>query len=290
MALVTVITATYNRAHTLPFLYESLRKQNKHLKWLVVDDGSTDGTEQVINGFEKDELLDICYIKKENGGKHTALNVGVREIDTPLTVIVDSDDTLLPNALDSIERIYDKYKNNKKIGFYTFLKCYSNGKPVVSLERDEFVENYIDYRIKHERPGDMAEVFLSDILKKYKFPEFPGEHFISEDIVWIEIGKHFDSVYINKSIYECEYLEGGLTANDKSMKFASPLGSMMRGKQLMSVECGMKINIKGAIIYNCYQLQTDGKIPEALLLTARERVLVILTKPIGRFFFNKWKK
>ena len=134
----------------------------------------------------------------------------------------------------------------------------------------------------------MAEVFMTQILRQYPFPEFAGEKFISEDVAWIEIGKSFDTVYINKPIYICEYLDGGLTANDKPMKFASPLGSMLRGKQLMFRQCGLMANIKGAIIYNCYAHvnQTNDKIS---LDSYFEKILVMLTKPFGRLFLIKWK-
>lgn len=287
--IITIITPTYNRAHKLPILYSSLIKQKGHFVWLIVDDGSTDNTEIVVADFDNCNNFEIQYIKKNNGGKHTAVNFGVKRINTPLTMIVDSDDRLLPYAIECIEGVHNKYKKYKNIGMYTFLKCYSSGKNVVSLENDEFIENYIKYRILQDRPGDMAEVFITDVMKGFPFPEFKGERFLSEDVAWIEIGKYFDSVYINQSIYECEYLEDGLTANDKIMKFSSPFGSMMRGKQLMSKECGIKANLKGAIIYNCYKFCIHNRIPEVLILSFREKVLVALTKLISRWYYEKWR-
>lgn len=290
MAIVTIITPTYNRADKLPHLYESLKKQtNQNFEWLVIDDGSTDNTAQVVDGFSKDSNFEISYFAKNNGGKHTALNIGIKEIKTELTIIVDSDDSLLPDAVEEITQIHNRYKENSNIATYTFLRCYSNGKPIISLETEELVANYISYRIKGNRPGDMAEVFKTDVLKANPFPEFLGERFLSEDVVWIEIGKKYDSVFINKPIYECEYLEGGLTANDKLVKFASPLGSMLRGKQLMSKECGLKQNIKGAIIFNCYNSQNctgEGVRCERF----REHLLVAITKPLGLLYRRKWSK
>ena len=98
-------------------------------------------------------------------------------------------------------------------------------------------------------------------------------------------------VFINKAIYQCEYLEGGLTDSDKKMKFASPLGSMMRGKMLMKPACGVKTNIKGAIIYNCYKIESKKDIPKQLYLTSiYEKVLVFATAPLGRVFYKKWTK
>ena len=290
--LLTIITPTYNRRNLLNNLYKSLLQQaESNFIWMVVDDGSTDNTEEIVNKYQEDEKIPIIYIRKENGGKHTALNVGIKKIVTELTMIVDSDDSLLPSATSEIERYYNKYGENNRIATWTFLRCDPDGKPILGLDRDEFVENYIKYRIRENRPGDMAEVFRTDVLKRFPFPEFPGEKFLSEDVVWIEIGKHYDSVFINKAIYQCEYLEGGLTANDKPMKFSSPNGSMLRGKQLMSKECGLKANIKGAIIYDCYKHEMkDNNISKELSLMTLEKAFTTLLNPLGTYYHRKWGK
>ena len=94
-------------------------------------------------------------------------------------------------------------------------------------------------------------------------------------------------MFINEAIYQCEYLEGGLTANDKPMKFASPRGSKLRGKQLMSRECGMKANIKGAIIYDCYRLEVKGG--SNIELSTREKSLTTCLSILGKIYNNKWK-
>lgn len=287
MNLVTVLTPTYNRAWKLEELYKSLVCQtDKRFEWLIVDDGSDDNTQELIGTFIKEQLIQINYIKKENGGKHTALNDGIQKSETTWTIIVDSDDTLIPSAIEDIIRYGEKYINEKNISGLSFLRAYKNGRPIVPIDKDEFVDNYISYRIKGNKPGDMAEVFKTEILRKYPFPVFSGEKFMSEDVVWIEMGKTYDYVFINKAIYVCEYLENGLTANDKPMKFASPLGSMLRGKQLLNKECGWKNNVKGAIIYNCYRRIYKGKIPTELKVNS---ILVLIMKPIGKIFYAKWK-
>lgn len=292
MALITIITPTYNRADKLPILYESLTKQtNKDFEWLIVDDGSLDTTEKCAEEFQKEWEFSVKYIKKENGGKHTALNIGIKTISTTLTMIVDSDDILLPDAVELIHEYYDKYKNNPEVGALTFLRSGKLGHPIVALPKEEYVDSYIKCRIRENRPGDMAEVFYTNALKEYPFPVFPGERFLSEDIIWIEFGKKYKHVFINKAIYQCEYLEGGLTDNDKPLKFASPLGSMMRGKMLMTRECGWKANIKGAIIYNCYKHEVKGKIPDNVKLKyLLDKILVFVTFPLGKIFYRKWRQ
>lgn len=288
MEMVTIITPTYNRKTELEKLFYSLcRQSNSDFRWLVVDDGSEDETEKYIEDIRRDARFKIDYIKKENGGKHTALNLGIRHVNTQLTMIVDSDDILLPDAVEEISNIYNKYKDNKKIATFTFLKVNVDGKAIVPLEKEEFIANYIEYRIKGNKPGDMAEVFRTSVMKEYPFPEFEQEKFVSEDVCWIEIGKKYDSVYIDKAIYQCEYLNDGLTCNDKPLKFKSPNGSMLRGKQLMSRECGIIANVKGAIIYNCYKLESNcNKVP---LVSNYQKLLVCLTKPLGAYFHKKWK-
>ena len=292
MSLVTILTPTYNRVHTLPNLYNSLCTQSdNNFEWLIVDDGSTDETEELCKSFIEEASFIVKYIKKVNGGKHTALNIGTGKIDSTLTMIVDSDDELTSNAVEMIGLYYNKYKINQDIGCFSFLRCYKNGKAIVGLEKNEFIDSYIEYRIKKEHPGDMAEVFFTDILKRYPFPEFTGEKFLSEDVVWIEIGKKYKYCFINKPIYICEYLKGGLTANDKPMKFASPFGSMLRGKQLMSKECGIKTNIKGAIIYNCYKSNRASNLPDKLKIHSfREKFLIFITILLGRIYRSVWKK
>ena len=229
-------------------------------------------------------------MQKTNGGKHTALNFGIKEINTELTFIVDSDDTLTEDAVQSILDVHEKYKSQDKISSYTFLKGTDTKTPVIPIERDEFIENYIIYRIKNNRPGDMAEVYKTKYLKQFPFPEFAGEKFISEDVVWIEIGKVSDAVYLNKVIYICEYLPDGLTANDKPMKFASPLGSMLRGKRLMSKECGLRENIRGAIIYCCYKKEVRQVLPHILIVEdIRDKFLLLLVTPLAIYFYRKWR-
>lgn len=290
MAFLTIITPTYNRAYILPALFKSLCVQScKDFEWLIVDDGSSDNTKEIVTGFSAD--FPIRYIWKENGGKHTALNAGIKTIETELTIIVDSDDSLIPDAVEKILCYFRKYQDHPKIGALCFLRCYQNGKAVVGMEQEEFVDSYIDYRIKGNRPGDMAEVFRTSVLQEYPFPEFAGERFLSEDVVWIEVGKKYQFVFINQPIYVCEYLEDGLTVNDKPMKFASPLGSMLRGKRLMSRECGLKANIKGAIIYNAYSRCIATPLPDILRMDSLlDKLLVWLTIVPGMYFRRKWSE
>lgn len=289
--LITVLTPTYNRGSLLKNLYKSLCQQEvMNFNWLIIDDGSNDDTELVVKSF-KQQCFNIRYFYKENGGKHTAINYAMSYISTPLTIIVDSDDLLLSFATRIIEEYFKKYENRIDcLCSFSFLRCYSNGNPIVSLDKDEFISSYPICRVKENRPGDMAEVYISNVLKSYRFPEIIGERFLSEDVVWISMGISYKTVYINKAIYMTEYLEGGLTSKDKKAKFSSPIGSMYRGLALMNKECGIKANIRGAIIYDCYKIVAKKKFGSNNLKIAPTRKLLCkLMTPVGALFYYIWR-
>ena len=126
---LTILTPTYNRETQLKALFQSLRSQTvEDFEWLIIDDGSSDNTKDVVEEFRNNAQFEIKYIYKENGGKHTALNVGIRDIDSDLTFIVDSDDTLTPNAVETILKYHDQYKNEKNLCGYSFLRLFPDGK------------------------------------------------------------------------------------------------------------------------------------------------------------------
>lgn len=291
MSLITVITPTYNRGELLRPLFRSLQMQScKDFEWLIVDDGSTDGTKRHVQDFLKEADFPVKYLFKENGGKHTAVNAGVEITVTELVFIVDSDDTVLPEGIATIRKYYDKYKNEANLGFFSFLKVCEQG-ILVKMPKDEYIASYVKERIKGNRLGDMAEVFFTHVLKENPFPVFENERFLSEDVAWIAIGLKYRVVFVNEPIYRFSYLEDGLTRNNKQHKFASPLGSMMRGKMLMNRECGFKANMKGAIIYDCYRREAGSAIPSALKMRSiREQCLLFLLRPVGLLFNYRWKK
>lgn len=290
MNTVTVITPTYNRAYTLGALYHSLVSQtDSDFQWIIVDDGSTDNTEELCNGFAESSDFPVIYIKKENGGKHSALNEGIKHIDTPLTIIVDSDDKLTEDAIETIKYYYELYKT-ENVSVFAFQRCDPAGKKTIDIGQDIIRDDYIRYRIKNNLKGDMAEVFITEVLKRYPFPVFDGEKFLSEDVVWIELAKSNEYLFINKAIYICEYLNDGLTSNDKPAKFASPMGSMLRGYRLMSPECGLMANIRGAIIYDCYRIAAGCDLPKEYSMKAYQRILCKMLSPAGMYYNKRWSR
>ena len=230
-ALVTVFTATYNRAHTLPLLYKSLKEQsNPNFEWIIVDDGSTDGTKELIEPWLKTDQtpFKITYKRTKNRGKHCAINTGVNLATTDLFFIVDSDDVACKDAIDNILRMNSTICDGEKelfagvSGTIIFDLSTKEKKQDISL-------NYIDAsnleRQKYGLGSDKSEVYFTHILRRYPFPSFDGEKFLSECVVWDKIAR--DGLVIrwfNIPLLKSEYLEDGLSKNLNKHNIESPKG------------------------------------------------------------------
>ncbi|MDF2608754.1 MAG: pglI 2 [Lachnospiraceae bacterium] len=228
---LTILTPTYNRKDKLTKLYTSLCKQtNKDFVWLIVDDGSTDCTDDLVNKFNKEKRIHIKYYWKVNGGKHTALNEGIFKVQTPLVFVVDSDDWLVDEAVEQIFQVHKKFDNFKEICGYSFMRMFSNG--MVNgkcLKSDCVVDDYINIRINgNDINSDKAEVWKIENLREYPFPEFYSEKFLGEDTVWIQMAMKYKMVFLNIPIYFSDYLNDGLTKNRRKNNIQSPNGCLFR--------------------------------------------------------------
>lgn len=238
---LTILTATYNREGTLTRLYESLCSQTrKGFQWLIIDDGSTDGTKELVKGFG-DNGFEIEYQRKSNGGKHTALNFSHPYIKGKLVIIVDSDDFLLPEAVEVICEDWKRFQERQDVGGLSYFRCDKNGKPYSSAAKEYYyIDNDISYRVNHFITGDRCEVVRTDVFTQYPFPVFENETFMSEGWFWRKMALKYLTVYVNRSLYICEYLEGGLTKSGRSMRMKNPLGMMENCRSFFVSACKTK--------------------------------------------------
>lgn len=218
---LTIFTPAYNRRKRLPALYASLQRQtNKNFEWIIIDDGSKDDTWDYLNQIQQQPKDFAMYsFKQANGGKHRAINRAVKIAKGKYFFIVDSDDYLTDDAVEKIsawcqdlER--DPMTEKNKVcgvvglrggeGYNNYIGGAGDGRKVIDASNFE--------RSKLNLGGDKAEVLKTSVMRKFPFPEFPGENFLSEGVVWNRIAAagyklryHMDIIYI------CEYLPGGLT-------------------------------------------------------------------------------
>lgn len=248
---VTVFTPTYNRAYIIGHLYESLLRQTfPNFEWLVIDDGSTDNTEEVIQSFIEENKIQIRYFKQPNGGKHRAINHGVQKARGELFFIVDSDDYLTDNALKRVMYHYENIKTDKFFVGVCGLRADKNNCRIGGEVHFSILDcNSFDFRYKYRVKGDMAEVVRTDVLKKYSFPDIENEKFCAEGYVWNKIAQHYKFRYFYEKIYICEYLTDGLTAKSVRLRMRNCNTAMLLYSDLYKMDVPFRIKIKAAINY-----------------------------------------
>lgn len=217
--------------------------------------------------------------------------MGIKTIQSELTFIVDSDDLLTPDAVETVLRYHSRYRDEKKLCGYAFLRAFPDGKVNGKLfVPDEKVCSYIDARIKaDDTMADKAEVFRTDCLKEFPFPEYRDERFLGEDIVWVRMGRKYDMVHINKTIYIGEYQSDGLTKNRRANNIKSPVGCMHRAMEFVKPDMPRKVRIKAGlqyIVYGRFAGYSLGKLVKA----SKQKNLILLCAVPGSVLYRKWKR
>ena len=227
--LFTVFTPTYNRAHTLHRVYDSLCAQTlRDFEWLVIDDGSTDNTQQVVANWAKTADFPIRYFRQEHAGKHIAHNFAVREARGKFFLPLDSDDACVPQSLEKIQFHWNTIPPDERHSFFA----------VTGLCRDQygniigdlFPSNPFDsnlrekqyvYRIRGEKWGGG----LTDVIRRYPFPEIPDTQFAPEGIIWLDIAKTYQIRYVNEVLriyYVNDNVTGGTLSKNRKLSENAP--------------------------------------------------------------------
>lgn len=229
---VTVFTPTYNRAYIIENLYRSLQRQTCHdFEWLIVDDGSSDNTEEVIKGWQKEEKdFPIRYYKKKNGGKCRAINYGVELAEGLLFFNVDSDDYLTDDAVEKVIRWEEELPKDKKFcGVMGNLGTSANETPNMIWHEPYRDSSLLErYEGRDGRPridGERACVFYTEVQKKYKYPEFEGENFMTPAVTWNRMANDGYLIRVfNDIIWVYEYQADGITALGNKTFIERPQG------------------------------------------------------------------
>jgi len=201
MYTFTVFTPTYNRAHTLHRVYESLQRQTfRDFEWLIVDDGSTDDTREVVAAWDS-ATFPIRYLWQENAGKHVAFNRGVREARGELFLNIDSDDALVPQALERFRFHWEAIPPGQREGFsaVTGLCMDEHGRLVGGrFPNDVMDSDSLEYYFKLKIAGEKCGFHRTDVLRRHPFPEPEGARYISESVVWFAIARRYRTRFVNE--------------------------------------------------------------------------------------------
>ena len=259
--LITVFTPTYNRAYILPRLYESLSAQTcKDFEWLVIDDGSMDETSSLLALWQKENKIQINFIVRTNGGKSSTINLGVQNAKGDVFFIVDSDDFLTDDAIQKITEAL-KERKNKRYTFFIAGFCYKKRNyrtnTIIASSSVALPEaaSSLELAFKYKQPGDKAEVFDTDLLRRFPFPEISGNKFVPEALVWYRIAAlGYKLIIKNDAIYNCDYLEDGYTKNFNLNLKKNPEGFMLFYKECLGYK---EIPFITKLKYLCRFLQSS---------------------------------
>ena len=226
--LLTIFTPTYNRAYILPKLYNSLKNQtNQNFVWLIVDDGSTDETKDLVQGFQRENRIGIHYIFQKNKGKHFAVNNGLKNAKTEFFCVIDSDDYLAKNAVEEMEILSQKIEKDNQIAGFTFIRFSEN----TDFDKGKYgkKEWVVSGRAEYdwEFPGEMIYCYKTKIHQQFYFPEFEGEKFCSESLIYRRIERQFKILFTDKVLAIGDYLEDGLMTNYYQLLLKSPKSSLL---------------------------------------------------------------
>lgn len=277
--MITIFTPTYNRAGLLPRVYDSLKKQtSSDFEWLIVDDGSTDNTKDLVTKWLDEADINIRYIYKENGGKHTAFNLGVQNAYGDLFFCVDSDDYLPEDCVESLIDANSSTTENEISGIIA-LKSDTSGRILSSPFPKRIVKTttYALSKLYHCY-GEKSLIYKTSVLKKYSYPEIPGERFIGECVVYDQIDQSYSMVLLDKVLTICEYQADGLTGSFLLTMLNNPTGYKIFYKQRIDMARTLRERIGYIIRYNAFDILSNNK---DYRYVGKHRFAVTILKPLG---------
>lgn len=289
--LFTVFTPAYNRAHTIGRVFESLKAQTfRDFEWLIVDDGSDDGTGDLVGSWISDAGFPIRYIRKANGGKHTALNTGIDKARGELFLTLDSDDACVPEALERFAFHWNEIEPGERENYSAVTALCM--RPDGTLEGKEFpaspfISNTFEVHNRYHISGEKWGFQRTDVLRRCRFPEFPGERFLPEGVVWNRIARAgYLTRYINERLRIYYPEQDGLTASVLKIRMNSPLGTSLYYNELSNCPIAFMDRIKAVINYIRFSLH--GRIPSSSIIkNARRKLVAMLLFPAGSLFYRK---
>lgn len=250
--MITIFTPTYNRSSNLIDCYESLKQQsNFSFIWQVIDDGSTDDTESVVKTWLENPLFKIEYIKVSNGGKCRAINRSLEQTNTELWLCLDSDDTLVAHAIDTILREFSNIAEDDGIcGLFSLRGRDSiNSMQGVSIPKELQKCRQSDIRYGLGIPPEYAHVFKTNIIKHYVYPSIDGENYFPLSYIFDQLDIKYKYKVIHDPIMICDYRTDGLTKNKRNVIIKNPIGYSMYKKQLAGLAPNKKEKIKAVVTY-----------------------------------------
>lgn len=240
----SVITPTFNRAHTLPFVYKSLLAQTmQDFEWLIIDDGSSDLTRDLVSGWRAS--FPIHYFWKPNGGKHTAINYGVRRAKGFLTLIFDSDDQCTPNTLQVFQDSWDSIPDPDRFANVSCL-CQDSAGRIIGEQYPKSPYDAFTFRDQlRMRSAERWGINRTDVMREFPFPEEVGG-FVPEALVWNRISQKYAARFINIPLRIYEQAPDSLSGKVTQLTKMNSSATLTYYKELWRSSAPIFLRLKSA--------------------------------------------
>lgn len=285
---LTVFTPAYNRAHTIGRTYESLCRQTcKDFEWLVVDDGSSDNTRELVEGWMKENKIPIRYIYQQNQGMHGAHNTAYANITTELNTCIDSDDFMPDDAVENIVSFW-KEKGADKYAGIIGLDQVESGEIIGTEFPVDMVETTLQDFYLNGGKGDKKLVYRTDVITKYPpYPLFEGERYVGLAYKYMLIDQDYTLLTLNKPLVTVEYQADGSSYNMFKQYWRNPKGFAFYRKAEMVTTKSLKRKLMVCIHYVSSSIISKNW---KFIQESPEKLLTILAIPAGILLYYKIKR
>lgn len=289
--LLTIFTPAYNRGYTIHKCYESLKRQScKDFEWLIIDDGSTDNTKELVKKWiEETNDFKIRYIYQENQGMHGAHNTAYENIYTELNVCIDSDDYMPDDAVEKIKEAWKKVRANKKISGLIGLDAYEGGRIIGDkLPENIKTDTLFDLSYNKGITGDKKLVYRTELTKRYPYPIYEGEKYVGLAYKYYKLDQEYELSFMNEILCIVEYMEDGSSLNMFKQYMKNPKGfAFYRIENMKNPKGNLRYKFKECIHYVSSSLILKNK---RFLNDTPLKILTIFAIPFGAALYFYIKK
>ena len=279
MKSLTIFTPTFNRAHLLPRLYNSLKNQtNQNLVWMIVNDGSTDHTDEVVQSFLEENILEIQYIKQKNTGMHGAHNTAYKNCKTELNTCIDDDDLMPENAVELILNKWNSLQQiQDKVSGIVALDAHFGGELIGTKFNDDFT-TLEDFYLKGGK-GDKKLIYRTEVMKKYpEYPIFEGEKYVGLGYKYLLADQDYKLATLNEVVCWVDYQPEGSSNNMWRQYYKNPKGFAFIRKEQMKISKSNKRILMDAAHYVAHSLKSKNW---NFLAESPKKIITTLAIPFG---------
>jgi glycosyltransferase involved in cell wall biosynthesis len=280
----TVFTPTFNRSELIARTYESLCKQTfLDFEWLIIDDGSTDDTSLRVQAWQRSSPFAIRYLHQRNSGKHRAHNVAVGQAAGELFAVLDSDDMLMPQAIERLLFHWNSIPESARQSFsgVTCLCNDQNGKPVGRAFPEPMLDcRHYELETVFGVTGEKWGCHLTSVLRRFEFPDIPGETYCPEGVVWNRVARSYLVRHVNEPLRIYHRHRGSLTFHPVGTLMKSPRYARLFYRECLDLEAPSAWHFKRAVNYVRYSLHA-GVLPWKAVADSAAPVRTALMAPAG---------